>query len=771
MLRTILLLTILNIGLLFSKYYLVKIYYQTDEEFNKILSLNLDLESAKDFKNEIEIIVNDFEKDKIAKSGLKYNILNEDYESFLEKKILEQQEKIIENIPLGFTFGSMGGFYTLDEIYREFEKLSNNYNHLVEIDTIGFSWEKNPIIAYCFGSSDTTKPEVLLTALHHSREPATVTTIVYFLQTLFSKAKEGNQEALYLLNNRRIWIIPVLNPDGYLYNQKRYPKGGGLWRKNRRPINDSTFGVDLNRNYGPFEFWNANNNGSSTNPQNETYRGPEPFSEPEIAALRNFCFSRKFSLALNYHTYGGMLIYPYSALPYETPDSNWFRNFGMYIQQLNSYYFGTDKQTVGYPTRGSSDDWFYTIDSTKGKVFAFSPEASYQFDGFWPDKNRIIPIAQENYPILLNLLWSADVNVVLADYFYDFDTTRKIGFLNLEFQNLGINPSEDNLPVQIRSKDETFSFDTTIYLTSLYPASKIHSEIRLPIPNENFINGSNVSFFVSVLQNGIERNDTIGLTLYEYEIINLKDSSFWDFSNSNWGYELNSETQSLLLCDSPLRNYKDSSENFLYLNKPIQLNGINFQLEIQSRWSIEPFYDFAKIELSTTGGKDWIPLRFKRSTIASGNQYGKQKLGEFGFAGYFPYWNRQFANLKDYLGKDIYLRLSLLSDRAKNSSGWDIKEIQLRKYPFVDFKNYINVENDTKYLILHINGSLKSKIPLEKGLVIENISIFDILGRAIFSKKLTENELFLNLPNLPSGIFFVIIKSNKGYYFEKVISN
>lgn len=771
MLRTILLLTILNIGLLFSKYYLVKIYYQTDEEFNKILSLNLDLESAKDFKNEIEIIVNDFEKDKIAKSGLKYNILNEDYESFLEKKILEQQEKIIENIPLGFTFGSMGGFYTLDEIYREFEKLSNNYNHLVEIDTIGFSWEKNPIIAYCFGSSDTTKPEVLLTALHHSREPATVTTIVYFLQTLFSKAKEGNQEALYLLNNRRIWIIPVLNPDGYLYNQKRYPKGGGLWRKNRRPINDSTFGVDLNRNYGPFEFWNANNNGSSTNPQNETYRGPEPFSEPEIAALRNFCFSRKFSLALNYHTYGGMLIYPYSALPYETPDSNWFRNFGMYIQQLNSYYFGTDKQTVGYPTRGSSDDWFYTIDSTKGKVFAFSPEASYQFDGFWPDKNRIIPIAQENYPILLNLLWSADVNVVLADYFYDFDTTRKIGFLNLEFQNLGINPSEDNLPVQIRSKDETFSFDTTIYLTSLYPASKIHSEIRLPIPNENFINGSNVSFFVSVLQNGIERNDTIGLTLYEYEIINLKDSSFWDFSNSNWGYELNSETQSLLLCDSPLRNYKDSSENFLYLNKPIQLNGINFQLEIQSRWSIEPFYDFAKIELSTTGGKDWIPLRFKRSTIASGNQYGKQKLGEFGFAGYFPYWNRQFANLKDYLGKDIYLRLSLLSDRAKNSSGWDIKEIQLRKYPFVDFKNYINVENDTKYLILHINGSLKSKIPLEKGLVIENISIFDILGRAIFSKKLTENELFLNLPSLPSGIFFVIIKSNKGYYFEKVISN
>lgn len=758
----------MNFGLLFPKYHLVKIYYENDQEFNKILSLNLDLESAVNLKGEIDIIVNDYEKDKISQSGLRYIVLINDYENYLASKIVEQQEKTIENAPLGFSFGSMGGFYTLDEIYQEFDKLSKNYNYFVEIDTIGFSWEKNPIIAYCFGSSDTNKPEVLLTALHHSREPATVTTLVYFLQTLFTKAKEGDPESNYLLDNRRIWVIPVLNPDGYLYNQKRYPKGGGLWRKNRRPINDSTYGVDLNRNYGPYDFWNANNNGSSTNPLNETYRGPAPFSEPEISALRDFCYSRKFLLALNYHTYGGMLIYPYSALPFETPDSNWYRSFGMYIQQINSYYFGTDKQTVGYPTRGSSDDWFYVTDSTKGKVLAFSPEASYQFDGFWPDKSRIIPIAQENYPLILNFLWSAGVNIKLTDYFYDFDTTRKIGFLKLEFQNLGISPSNNLLPVRINSISNNYFFDTTLFIERLEPVSKTNFEIQIPVPNENFTNGSKINFVVSVLQDGINRNDTIGVTLYEYQIVNLKDSSYWDFSNSKWGFEINSETNSILLCDSPYKNYKDSLDNFLNLNRPIRANGMNVELELVSRWSIEPFYDFAKIELSTNNGKDWISLRFKRSTIASGNQYGKQKLGEFGFAGYFNSWTRQIVNLKDYLGKDVLFRLSVLSDRAKNSNGWDIKEIILRNFPMVNFKNYINVPSETNFIYIYVNGIIASKIELEPN-SIENIRIFDLLGHTVYSGKLADDGNIIHLPNLPTGIFFVVLKTNKGFFYEKII--
>ncbi len=767
--KILIFLLLVNISFLYSKYHLVRIYLNDEEDFKKLHSLNLDLESASGFKNELSLVANDFEIEEIKRIGLNYFIEVEDYETYLANKIIQYEDKKIENVPLGFQLGSMGGFYKLNEIYTEFDKLCSNYPYTVDIDTIGTSWERNPIIAYCFGSQDTTKPELLITALHHSREPASVTTIVYFLQTLFNKAQTGNLEANYLLQNRRIWVIPVLNPDGYLYNQKNYPSGGGLWRKNRRPINDKDTGVDLNRNYGPYDFWNANNNGSSTNPKNETFRGTAPFSEPEISSLRNFCFSRKFLLAINFHTYGGMLIYPYSALPYETPDSVWYRSFGMYVHQFNSYYFGTDLQTVGYSTRGSSDDWFYTVDSTKGKVLAFSPEAGYQFDSFWPSKDRIVPIAQENFPLLMNFLWSAEENVKLSDYYYYFDTTRKIGFLNLDFQNLGIKPSQDNLKVQIFSLDATYTFNTSFNLEPINPAEKIQKILQLPTPNEKFINGNSVSFVVSIFQNQIERQDTLSVNLYEYHLIDLKDSSFWDFSSSHWGYTEDNESNTILLCDSPFSNYKDSVDNHLYFGKPFRLNGNNFDLEIQSRWSIEPFYDFAKVELSINNGKDWYPLRFKRSTIASGNPYGKQKLGEYGFAGYFSKWITQSANLKEYLWKDILIRLSMLSDRAKNSSGIDIKEIRFRKYPNIDFKNYSFVQDSNFAFTIYFNGFPMKNFFLPNYFQIEEVKLYDFLGRVLSCWRNLELNNSIHITNLPLGVYFISIKNTKGYFFEKLI--
>ena len=44
------------------------------------------------------------------------------------------------------------------------------------------------------------------------------------------------------------------------------------------------------------------------------YRGPAPFSEPETQTMRDFVLARKDSLkfALNYHSYGNMVIIPYS---------------------------------------------------------------------------------------------------------------------------------------------------------------------------------------------------------------------------------------------------------------------------------------------------------------------------------------------------------------------------------------------------------------------------------------------------------------------------
>ena len=54
-----------------------------------------------------------------------------------------------------------------------------------------------------------------------------------------------------LVNNYEIWIVPLINPDGYVYDREDPSR---FWRKNLRDNNndnilDSCDGVDLNRNY------------------------------------------------------------------------------------------------------------------------------------------------------------------------------------------------------------------------------------------------------------------------------------------------------------------------------------------------------------------------------------------------------------------------------------------------------------------------------------------------------------------------------------------
>ena len=111
-----------------------------------------------------------------------------------------------------------------------------------------------------------------------------------------------------------------------------------------------------------------------------------------------------FKNALNYHTYGNLLIYPYGALSHETPDSTIFREYAIDMTSYNGYTYGTDMQTVGYSTRGNSDDYFYDGDTVlnSGKIFAMTPEVGST--GFWPTQAEIFPLAIEN--VLPNLYYA-----------------------------------------------------------------------------------------------------------------------------------------------------------------------------------------------------------------------------------------------------------------------------------------------------------------------------------------------------------------------------
>ena len=91
-------------------------------------------------------------------------------------------------------------------------------------------------------------------------------------------------------------MVPCVNPDGYEYSRNHF----SFWRKNRRQNADGTYGVDLNRNF-PIGF------NKSTITTSNVYGGPEPFSEPETRALRDFVLAHpNITIALDYHSQGNV---------------------------------------------------------------------------------------------------------------------------------------------------------------------------------------------------------------------------------------------------------------------------------------------------------------------------------------------------------------------------------------------------------------------------------------------------------------------------------
>ena len=333
-----------------QNYKQVKIYLQ---------ELGLEFDHAEFTKdNAIIVFLSNSEFSLLKSSGYNYEVIIENwFEYYKDRPQLTEYEKkafIQESFDefrvSGFGFGSMGGYYTLAEVIAELDTMRILFPNLITTKvSIGNSIENRPM--YMVKISDNpdaieNEPRVLYTALHHAREPESMMQLIYFMYYLLENYN-SDPSVQYLINNRELYFIPVVNPDGYEYNRQINSNGGGMWRKNRRN-NGSSYGVDLNRNYGPMAYWNAPNGGSSTTPSSDTYRGTAPFSEPETNNIKILLAGKGIKNGLNYHTYGNYLIYPYGALETETPDSLIFREFASDMTNYNGYTQGTDLQTVGY---------------------------------------------------------------------------------------------------------------------------------------------------------------------------------------------------------------------------------------------------------------------------------------------------------------------------------------------------------------------------------------------------------------------------------------
>lgn len=119
----------------------------------------------------------------------------------------------------------MNGFPNLNELYESLDLMQELYPNLITVrKSVGnFRTEEGNLIYYVKISDnpdlDESEPEILYTALHHAREPVSMSQMLYFMWHLLENYGQ-DAEITKLVNSRAMYFVPCVNPDGYLYNQK-----------------------------------------------------------------------------------------------------------------------------------------------------------------------------------------------------------------------------------------------------------------------------------------------------------------------------------------------------------------------------------------------------------------------------------------------------------------------------------------------------------------------------------------------------------------------
>ncbi|MEU0692748.1 M14 family metallopeptidase [Streptomyces niveus] len=313
-------------------------------------------------------------------------------------------------------------FPSADSRYHNYAEMTAEINqriaahpNLISKRVIGKSYQGRDIIAVKISdnvATDENEPEVLFTHHQHAREHLTVEMALYLIREL-GDSYGTDSRVTSAVNNREIWIVPDVNPDGGEYDIATGSYRS--WRLNRQPNSGSSaIGTDLNRNWA-FQ-WGCCG-GSSGTPGSETYRGPRAESAPEVKVVADFARSRvvggrqQLKAAIDFHTYSELVLWPYGYTRADTApgmtidDRNAFAAVGGKMAASNGYT--AEQASDLYITDGSIDDWLWG----NQKIFAYTFEmypGSAGGGGFYPPDEVIERETSRNRDAVLQLLENAD---------------------------------------------------------------------------------------------------------------------------------------------------------------------------------------------------------------------------------------------------------------------------------------------------------------------------------------------------------------------------
>lgn len=265
-------------------------------------------------------------------------------------------------------------------IADQLDQLQHRYPALARRVSLGQSAEGRDLWALVIsrgaGCKDTSRrPGIVLTGLHHAREWMSAQPPLEVARQLL-EGYATDPAMKRRVDEAEIWIVPVVNPDGYEYSRTT----DSLWKKNRRPIQanacgepTAAIGTDLNRNYfdpARPEMYRPDGDTpcstqddfehTSDDPESQNYRGPAGNSEPEVQALLALELGRgNIQGVLDHHGYGEMILYPWSHSQQAPPDQAALHQLGERMNDALSSDgtapFRVMQSSALYRNAGSSD--------------------------------------------------------------------------------------------------------------------------------------------------------------------------------------------------------------------------------------------------------------------------------------------------------------------------------------------------------------------------------------------------------------------------------
>jgi hypothetical protein len=385
-------------------------------------------------------------------------------------------------------------YLSYDDVTDEIFLMADEHPDIVMVISIGVTYEGRDIWAVKVSDNvaeDEDEPEVLITSVHHAKEwPGLQATMATLRQLVWGYEHaccdmdgdgylDGDNDmdgvsdedpyngvdddgdgmvdedwsesrTSWLVDNREIWFIPILNPDGLEYCRSQVANGitdeGQLWRKNREPnyqdmgpLNGLTYGVDLNRNYG--FHWGELGAQSYANSDAEDYIGPMDkadddgdrrinednmdnmdndgdglidedgrggFTATETKAIRDLVEDHDFTLALHMHTFKGTIYWPWMFTLQLPDDEDTFMRIAVEMNVFNGYEYRdmADRNQQTYsrhpPVDGDSNDWMYG----KHGIISYTIELGYNM--FIPGEEEIAGIVADNLGANLAAIEEAD---------------------------------------------------------------------------------------------------------------------------------------------------------------------------------------------------------------------------------------------------------------------------------------------------------------------------------------------------------------------------